>query len=307
MTESAPGESRAGSRTLGTLVRDAAARLAAAGVPEASADARVLAQAAFGLDRAGLLAARETRPNAAAMAGYRGLVARRAAREPVSRILGHREFWSLGFALSPATLDPRPDSETVVEAALAGLPDRQAGLRILDLGTGSGCLLLAVLSALPAAWGLGIDRSVGALGTAWANARRLGLADRAAFAATDWASGLAGRFDLVIANPPYVTAAEMASLAPEVAEFDPHAALAGGTDGLDAYRAIIPALPGLLAEAGRALLEIGPDQAVAVSGLLDESGLGPVIMHFDLAGRIRCLETGRCSAKKEVGFAFECR
>jgi release factor glutamine methyltransferase len=284
-----------------------AARLAAAGVPDAAADARILAQAAFGLDRAGLLAARDSRPDAAAIERYGALTARRAAREPVSRILGRREFWSLDFALSPATLDPRPDSETLVEAALAGLPDRQEGLLILDLGTGSGCLLLALLSALPAARGLGIDRSVEALATARENARRLGLAGRAAFAATDWAAGLAGRFDLVVANPPYVTAAEMAALAPEVAGFDPHAALDGGADGLDAYRAIAPALPGLLGESGRALLEIAPDQWVAVSGLLEGSGLRPAIVHFDLAGRARCLETRRCSAKKEVGFAFECR
>jgi release factor glutamine methyltransferase len=284
--------------TLGALVRAAAASLAAAGVPEPAADARVLAQTAFGLDRAGLLAGRDARPEEGDRARYAALIARRAAREPVSRIVGRREFWSLEFGLSPATLDPRPDSETLVEAALAALDDRAARWRLLDLGTGTGCLLLALLSELPAAYGLGVDRSAAALAVARGNAGRFGLAGRAAFLAADWAAGLAGRFDLVVANPPYVATAEIAALAPEVAGFDPPAALDGGADGLDAYRAIAPALPDLLAEGGRAVLEIGAKQADAVEDLLAAAGLGPARRHRDLAGHTRALEIRRCSAKK---------
>jgi release factor glutamine methyltransferase len=289
------------------VVRRAAARLAAAGVPDPAADARVLAQAAFGLDRAALLAARDDEPDAAALGRFEALTERRAAREPVSRILGRREFWSLDFALSPAVLDPRADSETLVEAALSGLPNRTAAWRILDLGTGSGCLLLALLSELPQAWGLGVDRSTAALTAARENARRLGLAGRTCFAATDWAAGLAGRFDLVVANPPYVATPDIAALAPEVAGFDPPAALDGGADGLEAYRAVAPALPALLSDGGRALLEIGADQADGVAALLQACGAGPVRRHRDLAGRVRCLETPRCGAKKDVGFMSECR
>ena len=287
-----------GRATMAQLIGDAATRLATCGVPEAAADARLLAQHAFELDRVGLLAAREVEPTAAAIACYGALIRRRAAREPVSRILGRREFWSLNFTLSPATLDPRPDSETIVEAALAGVADSGRVLRVLDLGTGSGCLLLALLSALPTAWGLGVDRSQAALATARLNAERLGLANRACFAATDWAAGLTAEFDLIVANPPYVTVGEMAALPPEVARYDPELALAGGDDGLDAYRAIIPALPTLLARDGRAFLEIAPGQAAKVEDLLAAAGLEPVHRHRDLAGRLRCLGLDGCSAKK---------
>ena len=286
--------------TVAQALRDGTARLAAAGIDSAISDARLLLMAALGCDRTGLLSrAAEALPDAAA-ARYAGFLARRAEHEPVSRILGHREFWSLDFALGPATLDPRPDSETLVEAALAACPDRP--LRVLDLGTGTGCLLLAVLHDRPAAFGLGVDRSEAAAATARDNARALGLADRAAFLVGDWATALDARFDLVLSNPPYIPEAEIAALDPEVRDHDPHLALSGGVDGLDAYRALAAALPGLLAPGGTAVVELGIGQAADVAALFRAAGLDIAATPHDLAGIPRCLV-----AKKEFGPASECR
>lgn len=287
-------ETAAGIVTVGAAVAAAAQRLDAAGVETPRLDVWLLAAHAAGIDPNRLRLHPGTRLDARQNAAFEALVVRRAAdRVPVSRLLGEREFWSLPFRLSSATLDPRPDSETVVEAALEHVGDRAAALRVLDLGTGSGCLLVALLHELPAAWGLGTDRSEAALATARDNAARLGLAGRACFVAADWAAPLAGRFDLVIANPPYVERAALARLAPEVARHDPVLALDGGVDGLDAYRAIAAALPALLAPDGHAVLEIGHDQAPAVDTLLDRAGLGRIGPRPDLAGRARCFVAAR--------------
>ncbi len=277
-------------------LRDGTARLAAAGIDSALSDARLLLMHALGIDRTGLLsrAAEPLPPEAAAR--YAAHLARRAAREPVSRILGRREFWSLDFALGPATLDPRPDSETLVEAALAAVPDRPVPgqpLRVLDLGTGTGCLLLAVLHDRPAAFGIGVDRSEEAARTARDNARALGLADRAAFTVGDWATALAGRFDLVLSNPPYIPDADIAALEPEVREHDPRLALSGGADGLDAYRALAGALPGLLAPGGTAVVELGIGQAADVAALFRAAGLDIAGTPHDLAGIPRCVVATR--------------
>ena len=270
------------------LLDAAAARLRAAGIDSARLDARILAGAALGFSREQLLIhAREPAPPDA-LPRLEALLARRLAREPVSRILGRREFWSLEFALSPDTLDPRPDSETVIEAALALAP-RDRALSVLDLGTGSGCLLLALLSELPLAHGLGIDRSAGAVETAAANAGRLGLAGRARFERADWQDGLAGRYDLIVANPPYIPDHEIAGLEPEVARFDPLGALAGGADGLAAYRRLAPMLPGLLTGHGTALFEVGAGQAPAVAALLETAGLQVAGTRADLSGIERCV------------------
>ncbi len=304
---------RAAAPTLADAIAAAAARLGAAGVPDARTDVRLLAGQALGLDRAGVLAARDRPLTASERDRIDVLVARRAAREPVSRILGRREFWSLDFALSPATLDPRPDSETVVAAALGLVPDRRAPLRLLDLGTGTGCLLLALLSELPAAWGLGIDRAEAAVRTARDNARRLGLADRAAFLVGDWAAALhasggetGGGFDLIVANPPYVTADEIDQLAPEVARFDPPAALDGGADGLAAYRALAGAVPGLLAPEGAVVLEVGDGQAAAVTSVMAAAGLRAAAPCRDLGGKLRCVIL-RSIRQKSVGIPPGCR
>ncbi|MFE0752804.1 peptide chain release factor N(5)-glutamine methyltransferase [Inquilinus sp. NPDC058860] len=271
-------------------LRDGTARLAAAGIDGALSDARILLMHALGWDRTGLLsrAAEPLPPEAAAR--YAGSLDRRAAHEPVSRILGRREFWSLDFALGPATLDPRPDSETLVEAALAAVPDpSDRPLRVLDLGTGTGCLLLAVLHDRPTAFGIGVDRSEAAARTARDNARALGLADRAAFLAGDWATALAGRFDLVLSNPPYIPEADIAALDPEVRDHDPRLALSGGADGLDAYRALAAALPGLLTPGGTAVVELGIGQAADVAALFRGAGLDIAGTAHDLADIPRCV------------------
>lgn len=277
-----------GSATIGAALARATADLKAAGVAGARRDARLLLEAVTGLGAAVLLAYPERDLTPADGVRFARLVARRCAREPVSRILGQREFWSLPFALNAATLDPRPDSETLVEWALALLPvDRPA--RLLDLGTGSGCLLLAVLSERPLVYGVGVDRDRRAVAQAAANAAALGLGARTGFVAGDWGTALAGGFDLILANPPYIAAAEIAGLAPEVREHDPLAALSDGGDGLSAYRTIAADLGRLLRPEGVAVLEIGKGQDKAVVEMLDSRGLIPAGGRRDLGGVVRCL------------------
>lgn len=273
--------------TLRALRRAAEARLAAAGVDTPELDARLLVQHALGLSRDQLLA--DAPVTAEQAAAVHALIERRAAREPVSRILGTRGFWSLELALTPDTLDPRPDTETIVEAALDAVPDRTAALRVLDLGTGSGCILLALLAELPNASGLGIDVSSGAVAAAAANAAGNGLAERARFQTGDWGGGLAERFDLVVSNPPYIPSRDIASLDPEVRAHDPLRALDGGADGLDAYRTIAAQLPHLLAPGGTAALEVGAGQAADVAALMAAAGLALTGVFRDLGGVERCV------------------
>jgi release factor glutamine methyltransferase len=266
------------------VLRHSEALLREAGVDTPELDARILMGASLGLTREHMLIHATARLNQAQVDRVLGFIARRVDREPVSRILGRREFWSLDFHLSPATLDPRPDSETLIDEALAGIPDREAPLSILDLGTGTGCLLLALLSELPNAAGTGIDRSEEAVATATANARRLGLGQRARFAVGDWGAGLSERFDLVVSNPPYIPDAEIEALAPEVVRFDPVAALAGGPDGLNAYRTIVAQLSNLLKSNGKVIFEVGAGQSGDVSALLAMAGFSGIGTRRDLAG-----------------------
>jgi release factor glutamine methyltransferase len=280
---------------LAGAVADAAAKLAEAGITNARHEARLLVIEATGFAPATLIA--EPRRSVAGEEASRlaTLVARRAAREPLSRVIGWREFWSLRFALTADTLDPRPDSESLVAATLETadcIGGRDRAFAILDLGTGSGCLLLALLSELPRATGLGIDISGGALATAKANARSLGLAGRAEFARSDWGQGLARQFDFILCNPPYIPAGDVAGLEPEVARFEPPLALAGGPDGLAAYRRLAVVMPPLFASTGRAFVEVGAGQADAVDSILAEGGLMPLGRRCDLAGRPRCLIFG---------------
>ncbi|MGH6917003.1 MAG: peptide chain release factor N(5)-glutamine methyltransferase, partial [Geminicoccaceae bacterium] len=277
------------SKMLHELIARLAARLATVGIEDARAEAWLLLAAATGRERAALVVGESAAVGPAAQARLEELLRRRLAREPMAYILGEKEFWSLRFAVGPAVLIPRPDSETAIEAALARVPDRTAPLRILDLGTGSGCLLLALLSELPSATGIGVDASAEALAVAEANARRLGLAARALFAAGDWGRGLDGPFDLIVSNPPYVREPDWPGLQPEIRGFEPRAALLAGPDGLDAYRALAPDCLRLLATDGTLALEIGLGQAAAVRAILAAHGLDVVERCRDLAGLERCL------------------
>lgn len=203
---------------------------------------------------------------------FADLLARRVAHEPMAFLIGTQGFWTLDLAVSPATLIPRPDSETLIEAAMVAFPDRSLVRRALDLGTGTGCLLLAALVEFPAAFGVGIDRVADAAQLAARNAAANLLADRSAFVCGDWAGAIRGRFDLVLSNPPYIETTDIAELMPDVARFEPASALDGGADGLDAYRTIIPMLPDLLAPGGVAVLELGQGQAGDVARLASQSG-----------------------------------
>ena len=219
----------------------------------------------------------------------RELTARRVLREPMAYILGEREFWGLPFKVSPAVLVPRPDSETLIEAALALMPDRQRPWRILDLGLGSGCLLLTLLREYPAASGVGLELSAEALAVAQANAQALGVDARARLVAGDWRQSdwhrrLGGPFDLLVSNPPYIEAGEIDQLMPEVARFEPRWALDGGADGLDAYHAIASAAPALTVPGGRILVEVGEGQAPEISKLFAAEGLTMESPWKDLAG-----------------------
>jgi release factor glutamine methyltransferase len=272
--------------TVRSALARAAAALAAAGVPDAARDARRLMAAALGVapDRLTLAAGDRLAPEAAER--FARMVAERARLRPVAQIVGRRLFWGREFAVTGAVLDPRPETETLVAAALAGA----APASILDLGTGSGAILVSLLAEWPAARGLGTDADPAALAVAAANASRLGVAERARFALADWTDGIDERFDLVVSNPPYLAAAEIAALHPDVRDWEPRHALTPGPSGLEAYSAIAAGLPRLLAPGGRVLVEIGPTQARAVTALLAAAGLVRATVHRDLDGRDRAVE-----------------
>ncbi|MBV8169231.1 MAG: peptide chain release factor N(5)-glutamine methyltransferase [Alphaproteobacteria bacterium] len=270
------------------VLRDAVQKLGAAGIEQPRLDARVLIAHALGVTTQDVMLRGKRAVTAAERQAIARLIARRARREPVSRIVRRREFWSLMFRVSPATLDPRPDSETVISATLAEIGGRDRDLRVLDLGTGTGCLLLALLSERPRARGLGVDRSAAALAVARANARALGLKERARFRRGDWGAGLTGRYDAIVSNPPYIPSGDVAGLPPEVG-FDPAGALDGGPDGLGCYRAIARQLPSLLAPAGVAAVEVGAGQATTVAEILAANGLKIAKIANDLAGTPRVI------------------
>ncbi len=264
-------------RTIEAVRRSWAAKFAAAGLDSPQLDARLLAGHALGLDQAALLAAGARALGAEEESAVAALANRRLAHEPVARIIGAKEFWSLDLHIDDSTLVPRPETETLVEAALAGLDLRGSRLRewrIADLGTGSGAILLALLSELKNAFGVGSDISLPALLVARDNARRLGL-QRAAFVACDLAAALAGPFDLIVSNPPYIASGDIVTLPPEVRLFDPLPALDGGADGLNVYRAIAATAPPLLAPAGLLAVELGAGQAEPVATIFAAAGLVP--------------------------------
>jgi release factor glutamine methyltransferase len=256
-----------------------------AGIDSPRLDARLLLAHALGTTPDAVLRDRTAQIDPVVL---EPLLARRQAREPLALILGRREFWSLDFSVSPATLIPRPESETLIEATLVEFTDRPPPRRILDLGTGTGCLLLAALAEFPGAFGIGIDRSPPATTLAAHNAAMLNLADRAAFLCGDWAAALDGQFDLILCNPPYIPSADLSALMPEVACYEPRAALDGGCDGFSAYRALVPNLPRLLAPDGIAVLELGAGQAETADELARDAGFVPALRR-DLSGIARAL------------------
>ena len=279
-----------------TILGPAVAALTQAGIDSARQDARLLL--GFALGRSSAVLPHED------VRGWTGdldrlfqtYVARRVVGEPVSRIRGWREFWSLNFELSAATLDPRPDSEILVERAVAYgqgcLGDgRDQGLRLLDMGTGSGCLLLACLSELPPATGLGIDINPDAIDMAAHNAVTIGLADRATFAVADFTASMEGFgcFDIILSNPPYIPSAQIATLSSEVAVHDPLLALNGGPDGLDCWRRLMPVMAKLLSARGHIFVEIGDGQRADVTALASAAGLSAAGVFADLSGTQRCL------------------
>lgn len=281
MTRPRAWRRRAAKRMTGAeALRQGVARLAAAGVPAAEGDARLLLGHALGLPRHHLPAALAAPLPPDALRRFDASLAARAARQPVSQILGRRAFWKHEFRVTRDTLDPRPETETLVEAALA-----QPFASVLDLGTGTGAILISLLAERPAAQGLGTDISPAALAVARDNAARIGVC--ADFLESDWFSTVQGQFDLIVSNPPYIALAEMESLVPEVREWEPIQALTDGADGLSAYRAIAAGAPAHLRPGGRLLVEIGPTQGAAVAQLMHDAGLdGPQILP-DLDGRDR--------------------
>lgn len=217
-------------------------------------------------------------------AAFSGLVARRVAREPFSHIAGFRDFWTHRFQVTPAVLDPRPETETLVAEAL-----REPFSKVLDLGTGSGCIVISLLAAMPSARGVGTDVSEQAVLVAGENAQSIGVADRLVLPLSDWFDDVGGRFDLIVSNPPYIAAEEMGSLAPEVRDFEPHGALTDSADGLSAYRIIARDAPDHLTQGGRLLVEIGATQARSVCQIFAEGGLEDLRVHTDLNGRDRVI------------------
>ncbi len=283
--------------TVGALTSWAERRLRAAGIEAPRREARLLLAHQSGADAISLrLRDQKMAHEVVDREAFRKLVGRRMAHEPLAHITGLQGFWTLDFAVSDATLIPRADSETVIESLLALRPDRARAMRMLDLGTGTGCLLLAALSEYPQGWGLGIDRAPRACALAAANARATGLASRSAFCCGCWSDALSGEaagFDVVLSNPPYVRSDEIAGLMPEVARFEPALALDGGADGLDAYRIILARLGVLLKPDGVAILELGAGQLDDIQAIAAQCGLVFVSGHADLHGTTRAVALRR--------------
>lgn len=268
--------------TAQAALREGVARLRAAGIENAARDGRLLLAHAMGLSADRLTLHLPDALNAAQAAAFETALGARLARQPVAQIVGQRHFWGRVFRVTPDVLDPRPDTETLVEWAL-----KEPAQKVLDLGTGSGCILLSVLGDWPAARGTGVDLSPAALAVAKGNAESLGLSGRAGFHLSDWFSAVEGRFDLILSNPPYIAAKEMPTLAPEVHDWEPHLALTPGGDGLEAYRHIAAGAPARLLPGGRLIVEIGPSQGPAVAALFAGAGLQDIAVHPDLDGRDR--------------------
>jgi len=274
---------------LADAITSAIQQLKDASIDNPPLDARFLIMHALGFDRTQLLVQSERLLTEDEVSRIQALINRRVTHEPVARIMGEREFWGLAFGLNEATLDPRPDSETLIEMALKPIINRDESLRLLDLGTGTGCLLLALLHELSNATGLGIDTAPRAIEQAETNAKRLGLEKRAAFRVNNWLENIDEVFDLIISNPPYIAQKDIPTLMPEVREYDPALALNGGEDGLIAYRHLIPQLPRYLKANGRVVFEVGKDQAEPIAALLKRNEFKDITSRHDLGGIERCI------------------
>lgn len=275
---------------LASLLAAATARLKQAGADTPTLDARLLLQAAAGLTREELILGPDQPLKPAQLAAFEGFLARRERHEPVSRILGEREFYGRVFKVTSATLDPRPDTETIIDAALKLMSD---DARILDLGTGTGAIAITLLAERPDAIGVATDLSPDALGVARENAKRLGVAGRLSLLQGSWFAPVSGAFDIILSNPPYIPLGDIAGLAPDVRNFDPALALSGGTDGLDPYRIIASGASAHLAAGGHVLVEIGAGQADDVEAIFAAQGLAAAGRQHDLGGHIRCLRFNR--------------
>jgi release factor glutamine methyltransferase len=275
-----------------TILNNTTARLRKAGVESPRLEARLLLAHAMGASQEEIIAGRIA-PDAAALSRFAAHVARREASEPLAYIVGKREFWSLDFAVGPGVLIPRPESETLIESALREFPAREAPLGVLDLGTGTGCLLIAFLEERPQATGIGADISGEALAWAEKNLQTHGMANRAHFVRGNWADSIEGKFDVIFCNPPYVTDAARALLDDGIARHEPDIALAGGVDGLDAYRQLAKHISGRLTAKGRAFIEVGKGQAADVAGIFRTSGLDVLRIASDLAQIPRCVVTAQ--------------
>lgn len=275
--------------SVGAFLCRAGQHLRAAAIPQPRMEARMLLSHAMGVTQEALLRDPRAPVPGAAAAHFAEMLRSRLDGAPMAYLTGHQGFWTLDLATSPDTLIPRADTEALIEAALELFPERAAVGRILDLGTGTGAILLAALAEFPAAFGVGVDLVPGAAALAARNARRNALGERCAFLAGSWAEALAGRFDLILSNPPYIESAAIAGLMPEVARHEPLSALDGGPDGLVAYRALADCLPRLLTPRGRAVLELGEGQEPAVTALMRDAGLRVTGARQDLGGVARAL------------------
>ena len=263
------------------------------GIEGSTGEARLLISLATGMSRERIIGYPESHLRNSELEKLKKFLKLRCNRKPMSQIVGLREFWSLDFLVDEDVLDPRPDSETLVKTVLDFFPDRKAKLKILDLGTGSGCLLLSLLNEFQNAVGIGTEINTKSCLVAVENSRRLGLSSRASFVICDWYKGLEKKFDIILANPPYLTDQEMVNLEPEVFKFEPHRALSGGFDGLDSYKKIMPHVHKFLSEKGILFLEISPKLASKIRTILKENQLRPLVAKRDLSGQLRCFAATR--------------
>lgn len=277
--------------TLRDLRNKAICQLAQLSNDTARLDVDLLLEEALGLEALDIILQPHRKIEGREAAIFQELLNRRRVREPISQILGRKDFWSLTFAVSRDCLTPRPDSETLIEAALKTIPDKNAALKILDLGTGSGCLLLSLMSELPNSTGVGIDMSDKALAVALANARRLGFVQRCEFMVSDWSEKLppSAKFDIILCNPPYIAEVEMAGLDPDVRDHEPHMALFAADEGCGEYIRLSRIIPKLAVPGTNVFLEIGHTQAARVEEIFKKTGAKNIRILQDLAGRDRCV------------------